>query len=151
MSSSGLTLVTSFGTQPQSSNLARLNTAAFTRTAQLASQSNLSSNILSAVGGGQQGNASSQQFNRDTASLQAKANAACASGDREQCSILNQQLAGVIAASTCPGGTDAIALGNRRQQGSLNAWFYPPTSFSAIKPLPYDVAAVGITMGAIHG
>ena len=151
MSSSGLTLVTSFGTQPTSSNMARINTAAFARTAVLASQSTLSSSILSAVGGGQHGQASSSNLSQEVAALQAQANAACAAGDRQQCSILNQQLAGLTAASTCPGGTDAVALGNRKQQGSLDAWFYPPTLFSAQKPIPDDVAAVAITLGAIQG
>ena len=83
------------------------------------------------------------------AQLRAAANAACAAGNFQQCSALNQQLGSLQASITCPGGSWYEAFQAQKAKGSVGAYFNYPTYVSGTKPTTTDVASVAVSLAAV--
>jgi hypothetical protein len=146
------------GFMPFSSAVGQAQASALARTAQLASTQSIDTNAILASADANTlaqmppallaAAASNSDPNVNT--LRASANAACASGNMGQCSVLNEQLGALQAAATCPGGRAYQALQAQRQRGSIDKWFHHPTFVTGTHPTTPDVAAVAVSLAAIQ-
>ncbi len=146
------------GFMPFSSAVGQAQAMALARTAQLASTQSVDTDaILASADATTLAQmppallaAAANRSNPNVNLLRAAANTACASGDMGQCSVLNEQLGALQAASTCPGGRAYQALQAQKQRGSIDKWFHHPAFVVGTHPTTPDVAAVAVSLAAIQ-